>query len=332
MRLAWLYLLTVLLIWILGEWVGEHTLPTLLLAYAPPVLWLLPAPLILAWALWRRQGLAVALAGVVVAAWGAGLLHWRPQGEGTLRVVTFNLARGTQGTPGRIASALRAADLLLLQETNFVRPEFRAELLARLPGYAVRSGHEVMTLSRLPVLAERTSPLPGSTRNVLETRVRWRGQELRVLNAHLNTVLVSSAVKGDFARMRQTRDTRAEQVALLSTLAARGPGPLLLGGDLNTPPRGELYRQLRRGVGPDAHDLAGRGPGWAFPGLFLQIDHVMERGLTPGRTRVLPQAGSDHRPLLAEFSKGTQGMGSWPQDEPLPAVSGEGTGRLRETH
>lgn len=305
MRLAWLYLLTVAAVWLLGEFVGERTLPTLLLAYAPAVLWLLPAPFVLAWTLWRRQGMAVALAGLLLAAWAAGLFHWQPQQPGTLRVVTFNVARGTQGTPERITAALRAADadLLLLQETNFVRPGFREELLAGLPGYTVRAGQEVLTLSRLPVEDAQTHAMPGSRRTFLETRVRWRGRAVRVVNAHLGTVLVSSALKGDFARVRQTRDTRAEQVKRLEDIAAREPGPLLLGGDLNTPPRGLTYRQLRRAFGPDAFDLAGRGPGWTFPGLFLRIDHVMTRGLTPTRARVLTNAGSDHRPLLAEFQE-----------------------------
>ena len=35
--------------WALGAWVGERTLPTLLLAYLPPLLWLLPAGLALLW-------------------------------------------------------------------------------------------------------------------------------------------------------------------------------------------------------------------------------------------------------------------------------------------
>ncbi|MCP2014111.1 vancomycin resistance protein VanJ [Deinococcus sp. HSC-46F16] len=302
-RLAWLYLLTVALIWALGEWVGERTVPTLLLAYAPPLLWLLPAPLVLGWTLWRRRGVAVALAGTLLAAGGAGLLHWRPQTDGPLRVVTFNVAQGLRGSPDEIAAALRAADadLLLLQETNFVRPGFREALLARLPGYAVRTGYEVTTLSRLPVLSATNHAAPGTRRTFLETRVRWRGQEVRVLNVHLGTVLVSSVRRGDFDRVRQTRDVRTAQVSRLSAIAGKGTGPLLLGGDLNTPPRGLAYQELRRSVGPDAHDLVGRGPGWTFPGLWLRIDHLMAQGLTPTRTRVLPESGSDHRALLAEY-------------------------------
>lgn len=302
-RLAWLYLLTVALVWGLGEFVGERTVPTLLLAYAPPVLWLLPAPLVLGWTLIRRRGVPVALTGLLLAAWGAGVLHGRPQTGGTLRVLTFNVARGTQGTPERVAAAIRAADadLVLLQETNFIPAGHLEAVRTALPDYALTAGHEVMTLSRLPVLGSGQHPIPGSRRTVLETTVRWRGEPLRVVNTHLNTVLVSSAFRGDWNAVRRTHQARAGQVELLCEITAQDGGPVLVGGDLNTPPRGQLFRQLRACIGPDAHAAAGRGPGWTFPGLGLRIDHLLTRGLTPTRATVLPPSGSDHRPLLAEF-------------------------------
>jgi len=306
-RLAWSYLLLVTLTWSAGEFVGEWTVPTLLLAYAPAPLWLLPAPLVVAWTLWRRRGVAVALAAGLLAALGAGLLHLHPQEPGDLRVVSFNVARGTLGPPERLASALRAtkADVILLQETNFVRPGDREALLAGLPGYRVRDGYEVMTLSRLPVVASREHGIPGSRRTVLE--VTLRGPEapaqgsLRVVNAHLNTVLVSSVLRGDLEAVRRTNRARVWQVDLLCRIAADRAGPLLVGGDLNTPPRGRLYGKLQSCVGAGAHEQAGRGPGWTFPALFLRIDHLLARGLRPVGARVLFPAGSDHRPLQVDL-------------------------------
>ncbi|MEF2276756.1 endonuclease/exonuclease/phosphatase family protein [Deinococcus sp. YIM 134068] len=304
MRLAVLYLLTVVLAWLLGEFIGEWTVPTLLLAYVPAVVWLVPAPFVLLWTLWRRRGVGVALVATLLAAWGAGLLHWRPhQQGGSLRVVTFNVARGTLGGPERVASILRAADadVILLQETNFIPAGYRRTLLTALPGYHVGTGYEVMTLSRSPQLSNRNHAIPGSRRTVLETAVSWRGQRLRLVNAHLNTVLVSNALKGDLNAIQRTSQARVWQIGLLCRLASANSGPLLLGGDLNTPPRGRLSRRLHTCVGQNAHDLAGRGPGWTFPGLFLRIDHLFSRGLTPSRARVLPASGSDHRPLLVEY-------------------------------
>jgi vancomycin resistance protein VanJ len=286
--------------------------PTLLLAYLPAVVWLLPAPLVLCWTLIKRggqrRGWATAVLAGGLAAWGAGLLHGAfapaaaPSAD-TLRVVTFNTARGTRISAERMANNLQAlnADVLLLQETRFTRPGYRAALLAGLPGYAVQSAGEVTTLSRLPVLNTQAFAAPGSTRQYLQTTLNWQGQRLRVVNVHLNTVLLSRTLRGDWEGVRRTRDVREQQVQTLERVAAAESGPLLLAGDLNTPPRGRLYRRLIRAIGPDAHDQAGRGPGWTFPSLSLRIDHALARGLQPVRVQVLPDAGSDHLPLSVEY-------------------------------
>lgn len=302
-RMAWGYLLLVALVWGLAETLGERRWPTLVLAYAPALLWLLPAPVVLLWTLWRRRGVAVALAGTLLAAWGAGLLHWRPQSEGTLRVMTYNVARGGLGQASRLAGTLKSADadLILLQETNFYRQDDLAVLRAALPGYRMVRAAEVTTFSRLPVQTSAWFDLPANRRNVLLTRVLWRGRTLGVVNAHLGTVTVSSLLAGDVARLQQTRTARMGQVRVLERVARQERGPLLLAGDLNTPPRGLVYRQLRAAFGPDAHDHAGRGPGWTFPSLKLRIDHALARGLTPTRVRVLSAQGSDHLPLLVDY-------------------------------
>ncbi|UBV43085.1 endonuclease/exonuclease/phosphatase family protein [Deinococcus taeanensis] len=305
MVLPWFTLLLASLTWVLGEWPGERTLPTLLLAYAPPLLWVgatLPA---LLWTHGHGKGRRVAWAALLVATWGAGALHLRPQAEGALRVVTFNVLGGQRATPIQLGRALAAlnADVILLQESRFATPEGRALLTAALPGYRAEHAAEVTTLTRLPLLDVQVWPLPANRREVLLTRLSWQGRPLGVVNAHLGTVQVSSVLTGDLERVRRTRDARDQQVRLLRDIAAQSPGLLLLGGDLNTPPRGRTYRELRTAFGPDAHDQAGRGPGWTFPPLLLRIDHVMGRGLTPRSARVLPWALSDHRPLLVTFDR-----------------------------
>ncbi|CAM3288636.1 Endonuclease/exonuclease/phosphatase domain-containing protein [Deinococcus saxicola] len=308
-RLAWFYLLFIVLIWGLGEFVGERTLPTLLLAYAPTVLWLLPAPLALLWTALRKRGFAVALVGTLLAAWGAGFLHWTPQQSGELRVLDYNVNSGYKSTPERMAAVLKNADadVILLQESNFQPPGYVKVLAAALPGYTVRSAVEVMTLTRLPMLSSETADLPGNQREVLLTRVQWRGQPLTVVNAHLGTVQVTAALGGDFAYLQRTRDNRMAQMQVLKQIATQSSGRLLLGGDLNTPPRGLIYRDLQKVFGPDAFAQAGRGPGWTFPSLRVRIDHQMARGLTPTRAAVLPAEESDHLPLVVEYrERGTK--------------------------
>ncbi|CAM3695036.1 endonuclease/exonuclease/phosphatase family protein [Deinococcus frigens] len=302
-RLAWFYLLFVVLIWGLGEFVGERTLPTLLLAYAPAVLWLLPAPFALLWTALRKRGFAVALAGTLLAAWGAGFLHWTPQKAGKLRVLNYNVNSGYRSTPGRLAAVLKNAnaDVILLQESNFQPPGYLEALTRAMPGYTSRSAVEVMTLTRLPVLSSGTVDLPGNQREVLMTRLQWRGEPLSVVNAHLGTIQVLDALAGEFAFLQVARDRRAAQIQVLTGVAARTSGRVLLGGDLNTPPRGLIYRQLQQAFGPDAYAQAGRGPGWTFPGLHVRIDHQMARGLRPTRATVLSAQESDHLPLVVDY-------------------------------
>ncbi len=302
-RLALCYLLFVTLVWGLGEFVGERTLPTLLLAYAPATLWLLPAPFVLLWTALSKRGYAVALAGTLLAAWGAGSLHWTPQHPGPLRILDYNVNSGYKSTPERLAAILKEADadVILLQESNFQPRGYPAALTAALPDYSVHSAAEVMTLTRLPVLATETVDLPGNQREVLTTRLQWRGEPLTVVNAHLGTVQVMDALARDFAYLERTRDRRDAQAQVLEEIATRSAGRLLLGGDLNTPPRGLIYRKLQDAFGPDAFAQAGRGPGWTFPSLRVRIDHQMARGLTPTRATVLTVAESDHLPLVVDY-------------------------------
>ncbi|THF83921.1 hypothetical protein E7T09_20615 [Deinococcus sp. KSM4-11] len=300
---AWGYLLLVGAVWALSEGVGERTLPTTLLVYTPALAWLAPAPLVLLWTVFRRRGVAVALAGLVLAAWGAGLLHWRPQQDSPLRVLTFNVKRGQDTTPQRLGSLLRGADadVILLQEANFQEVTFGDELLANLPGYRMERAYETTILTRLPVLSSRDMNYPSDWREVLITKVLWRGQPLTVVNAHPGRLKFGDALKGDFSLLRPSLATRAGQVRTVLDVVTAESGRLLLGGDLNTPPRGQTYRAFVQAVGPDAFDTAGRGPGWTFPELYARIDHQFARGLTPTRARVLNVNQSDHRPLLVEY-------------------------------
>ena len=302
-RLALAYLVGLLLVWALSEWVGERTLPTLLLAYTPPLLWLLLALPVWVWVLLRRRKVGAVFLATIIAVWGAGLLHWRPQSVGQLRVLTYNVAGGRTTTPAELAAYLLAqnADVILLQESNYVLPEFGPAFESAMTGYSVAHAAEVTTFSRLPMAPETRFDLPQNSREVLLTPLTWQGRTLNVVNAHLGTVMLSPLLQGDLTQARRTRNARSAQVDVLRRVALQTSGAVLLGGDLNTPPRGIIYRRLRDLFGPDAYDKAGRGAGWTFPSLKTRIDHQMTRDLTPTRAKVLGGVGSDHLPLLVEY-------------------------------
>lgn len=307
-RLAWGYLALLAVAWLLGEWVAERTVPTLLLAYLPPLLLLWPLPLLALGALWeRRAGLPVLLALVAGLGYASFRLNLPTATQaGDLTLLTYNIARGTQGSAERLASQIRAqnADLITLQETNGWNAEFTPTLLRQLPEYEVArtsEGGELLTLSRLPILGTREIQLPETSRRLLVTTLQTPDGELNVVNVHFSTVMVSGVLQGQVIPTRNRRSLQLER--LLAETA--GLPRVVAAGDFNTPPRGRVYRALTAEFA-NAWDSAGAGFGYSFPAPFplLRIDHVWSRGLVPVQTEVLEAGGSDHRGLRVRLKVG----------------------------
>lgn len=303
-RLCLLYLGLLALAWGLAERFGEASLPTALLAYAPPILLMWPAGLLLLAALWRpqRAALPLALLACLAALAYGGLSLHPPQPASGLRLLSYNVARGGLGSPAQLAAEIRAADpdVVALQEVNGLRdpatgPGFLVELASQLPGYRLVRAREVATFSRLPMTASRAIGLPNN-RALLEVRLHWQGRQVRVVNVHLGTISFSGVLNGRFAR---TAALRATALNTLMSLAEAEPGPLVLVGDFNTPPRGPEYQRLNRHA-PDAFEQSGLGFGWSFPARapLWRIDHLFSRDLTAQRAELRPAGGSDHRALL----------------------------------
>ena len=88
--------------------------------------------------------------------------------------------------------------------------------------------------------------------------------------------------------------------------AAEG-GPLIVAGDFNTPPRGELYATLASRF-TDAFAQAGWGFGNTYSSRWpvVRIDHVwFSSDVQAVRAWVPPVMASDHRPLMAVLSVNT---------------------------
>ena len=212
------------------------------------------------------------------------------------------------------ATPLRAAVVPIIGQAAFlstVLAPFLAERGVRLELTAIH-GREVVRLARageadLVIMHARFKALPKLRRDgVIAAPVPVFANPVALLTP-VGDPAGAAAAGGleaalrDPARLRRSRDLRAAQLDVLTALTRRTPGPLILGGDLNTPPRGPAYRALRQAVGPDAFQRAGRGPGWTYPGLGLRIDHQFSRDLRASRARVLPWTLSDHLPLLVEY-------------------------------
>lgn len=106
--------------------------------------------------------------------------------------------------------------------------------------------------------------------------------------------------------------------ALLPALATLG-NRAILAGDFNAAPWSMTVRRAAEAGGLKLTRLAGptwldrRAPAWLRPYVGLPIDNVMVKGgVLAGAPQRLPFAGSDHLPVLIEFS-------IFPE-EPAPAV------------
>jgi endonuclease/exonuclease/phosphatase (EEP) superfamily protein YafD len=98
---------------------------------------------------------------------------------------------------------------------------------------------------------------------------------------------------------------RNEQVAALARHASAAQRPLVLAGDLNLTMWNAAYRPLEDLAKlRNARQGHGIEPTWPALGpVGVPIDHVLgSRGVHLRNFRVLPGIGSDHFPVIAEFS------------------------------
>lgn len=198
----------------------------------------------------------------------------------TLRVATYNIHHG-EGSDGvvdldRIAAILKGMDpdIVCLQEVDRNQPRtgradmpaLMAEKLGMAVAYGVNyrfSGGEygVATLTRLPLLGERNTPLANpdnkEPRGCLTVTVRWEGREVEVHNTHLGL----------------SGPERSAQVTDLLGII-RKEVPTLLLGDLNEGPDAPGVARLRE-VLPDTWQggaEAGTLPGGKRP---RRIDFIL---------------------------------------------------------
>ena len=114
------------------------------------------------------------------------------------------------------------------------------------------------------------------------------------------------------ARQSQVRD---QQLQAVGELAAETAGPLLVMGDLNTSPWSPIFHELARTSSlRDSRRGYGLQVTWTgAPFVWLPIDHVfVSDEIVIHDRRVGPDIGSDHLPILMDFSVRKSGeRGAW---------------------
>ena len=229
-----------------------------------------------------------------------------------LRVASYNLHWGglrPNGEPFDIVDACMelAADVLVVQEAWWPEraPSVLDELAAvggytlyehpialdiprrgpRAPGRGARGNWGVAVFSRVPILGARRLALgevPGDPvrgRTAVRLQLNLEGRPVDLVAAHIS----ARTVYGPILQLRALRP-------LLPPLGR----PSIVAGDLNiTPP------PVRALLG-DRWRPAVTGSTWPAGRLLCQVDHILvspEWDVLAGE--VLPDLGSDHRPVVA---------------------------------
>jgi endonuclease/exonuclease/phosphatase family metal-dependent hydrolase len=183
------------------------------------------------------------------------------------------------------------ADVYLLQEylyrhegieppNQVIRIDDSARLRAEFPGYQLSVDGELLTLSRLPIVATHHQRLPRTGTDwfwkgtkAQRTDVRVGGRTVSFYNVHLPVPfrISGSPLSGRFYRLLAWQSTwRVTELRRLRTDLAGNPHPAVLAGDFNSP-----WMELSSpGAGARAHGLPGS---FAPPRTWPVSDYPLPR-------------------------------------------------------
>jgi endonuclease/exonuclease/phosphatase (EEP) superfamily protein YafD len=227
------------------------TVPLLLLALVPfvrQVRWRLSVVLVL-----------VLLSGIQLAGYGPAYGTTRPdtatgglQGT-TVKVFAWNTNYWEMGNDREAFYAFlrrQDADIYLLQEYVYrlgepVRIDDSARLRTEFPGYQMSVEGELVTLSRLPIVAAYHHPVPGTGMEwfrkgdkAQRTDIRVGGRVVSFYNVHLPVPFRISGnplSDGFFRALKEQGVWRLRELRKLRADLAGNPHPVVLAGDLNSP-------------------------------------------------------------------------------------------------
>ena len=299
------------------RWIDVTAYPVVVLQTAAPVVAIGLLLLTAATALLRRWwmllpvGLTVAVATTLVVP--AFLSHASPEATRDLTVMSSNL-QGGRAQPTQLMDAVRfhAVDVLVLTEVTPAALEGLGQegvdsyFPQRTGEREVDGVAGTMVLSRYP-LREVQADLGGSPNRQPEVVVTVDGVDLHLQAAH---------------PVAPTAGRTAQWRSGLLTLQAwkerqSGSAPLLLVGDFNSSSAHPGFRALAEGL-DDAQRTTGSGwvRTWPYAGSrlppFVELDHVLSRGLTVIDSGQVALNGTDHAAVWGSYA--------------LPAASDAGSG------
>ncbi|QXJ26550.1 endonuclease/exonuclease/phosphatase family protein [Actinomadura graeca] len=273
----------------------------------------LGVPVLLAGALWRRSGSAVAALMLPAVVWthlfGGHLIDKSHPGA-DFTVASHNVGAANPDPAGTArALAASGADVLALEElVPQTTGTYEKELVKTYPHHTVVG--TVGLWSKLPLsdpqpidivnygpLAKIAAAKQKLAPNrALRTTVATDHGPLTVYVAHLGSVRVNP--RAGF----WTGSRNIGVQAIGRAIAAEKNQRVVLLGDLNGTMDDRAFDDITSRLRP-AQDAAGDGFGFTWPASFpvVRADEILLRGVEPKSSWVLPATRSDHRPVAAGF-------------------------------
>lgn len=305
---------------------GDRWWPATLLLFGPRWLAALPALLLLPLALWRQPGLLLPLlVGVVLVFWpfmGLSIHPWKGAFSGgqVVRVLSCNIQNGTFN--GSALSALileHGIDIVALQECprdlNLNLPAgwhiVQDGELGVLSKYAIRPGIPIRDMHP-PHVWPRTCLLPCVI-SIPEGDIALNTVHLpspryglqHIIDRKTGVNLTKSDLLVKETENRERVSLEVQRIITSQSL------PQIIAGDFNMPVESTIYRRFWSNFA-NAFSKTGYGYGWSewvsvrgIP-VGVRIDHILTgKGLTPLLSKVGPDIGSDHLPLIVDIARTT---------------------------
>jgi endonuclease/exonuclease/phosphatase (EEP) superfamily protein YafD len=316
---CWLYLVLALGLWATLHVAGDRWWPATLLLFGPRWVALLPLAVLAPTALFlRRKSLRPLLVAAVIVVFPimGFRLPWRAAlatgpGSPGLRVLTLNAHRNKLD-PARLAAVIADTrpDVVAVQEwSSRHEPAFADSG----PWHVLRDG-ELCLLSRHPIRKLEDLAATGNWKpqRFSGAAVCYEIATPRGLVPLINLHLASPHLAFDAAlqcspdapqKVGNNCANRRRQSDQVARAAAGFGSAVILTGDFNTPPDGDVFRTAWDDLA-DAFDTAGFGLGHTYHSRWtaVRIDHILTgSAFRCRRAWVGPDVGSPHRPLIADL-------------------------------
>jgi vancomycin resistance protein VanJ len=287
--------------------------------FLPQWIWGLPSlvllPLSLAYArrwIWLPAVTLLLVAGPLMGfCWSA---QRRVEGV-PLRVMTYNVQLWQSQDLSEVVAEIRTAhpDILFLQDARTGRRPVLDNFLSDLN---VASFGQYVIASKFPIFESAPGDISydGETHTYFHARINVAGRYVLVSTAHFATPRDALSGyrspefwAGRIPFIKEDLSHRIIQARKLADDLRHVQEPLIVAGDLNSPPPSLAIRTLTDLGLADAFSAGGRGYGYTFGHTllyrksFLRLDHILvSRHFTTATCSVGGTSGSDHRSVVAD--------------------------------